>query len=563
MSWFAETLRHYPELAIFLALGIGYFVGPFHIGSLQLGNVTASLLAGVLVGQMNIPISPPLKGFVFLLFLFAIGYKVGPQFFAGLKKDGLAQIVFAVFAALVGLAAVASFAAFVHFNVGQAAGLLAGSLTQSPAIGTATDALSRLGLDASVFKTLQDQIAVGYAVTYVLATVTGVVTCSRVVPWMFRFDLAAECRALEAQMGVKPELAAGAFRAYAPNSARAFKLADAMAGRSVGEIERAYEDSGHRVFVAAIRRGGTIAPASSDDVLASGDVIALAGSSEAVVSGSAGTEVHDPELLDIPLLELDAVVTNSQVSGLTVEALVRGRARGVVLQKISRAGIDIPVLPLTTIERGDTLKLAGLQNSVEAAAAVIGYPLRPSPGADIVFVSLAILIGGLVGSLSIKLGGAPISFGTSGGALVAGLVAGYLRERSPTFGNISPGAQWVFDSFALTAFVAVVGIEAGPGFASGMKAAGLEFIAGGILVPVVTLLLAALFGRYVLRLNNVILCGALAGSDTSTAALGAVQDVAKSNIVTLGYTIPYAVGNVLLTVWGTVIVALFATKTAT
>ncbi len=562
IAWLVATIQHNGEFAVFLALAIGYFIGPLKIGAFSLGNVTACLLAGVLVGQLNVPVPGPLRAFFFLLFLFAVGYRVGPQFFAGLKRDGIAQVAFAVFAAVTMLAAVAGFAALVRFNAGEAAGLLAGSLTQSAAIGTATDALARLNLDPNVMKTLQDQIAVGYAVAYVFATVTGVLTCTRVVPALFRFNLAEECRKLEAQLGLRPEMPPNVFGAYAPNAVRAVRISgDEIAGKTVGQFEREFESGGHRLFVAAIRRGGAISTATPADVLATGDVIALAGPTGVVVSESAGKEVHDPALLDIPFAQLDVVVTNPAVADRTVEEVMRGRARGVVLKKIVRGGVEAPLLPLTVIERGDTLTIAGFASSVEATAAVVGYAMRPSPAADVVFISLAILIGGLIGTLSVVVGGVPIGLGSSCGALLAGLLAGYLRGRWPTFGNISPGAQWVFDSFALTVFVAIVGIAAGPSFVAGLKSAGLPLIAGGVAIPLVSLLVAAAFGKYVLRLNNVILCGALAGADTSTASFGAMQDVAKSNLFTLGYTITYAVGNVLLTVWGTVIVAIFATKT--
>lgn len=564
IAWLVATLRQNAELAIFLALAIGYVIGPLRVAGFNLGNVTGSLLAGVLVGQLNIPIAAPLKAFVFMLFLFAVGYKVGPQFFAGLRRDGIKQVLFAIFACCVMLAAVSFFAGAVGFNVGNAAGLLSGSLTQSAAIGTASDAIARLNLSAAVTKTLQSQVAVGYAVAYVIATITGVLTCSRLVPRLFGFNLAEECKKLEAAMGLKPELPPGVFGAYTINSVRAVRIAsDGMAGKTVGDIEQAYERSGQRVFIAAIRRGEAITSATPADVLQAGDVIALAGPSEIVISEAAGKEVHDPALLDIPLAQLDVVVTNPEIGDHTVEEVMTGRARGVVLKKITRSTVDVPVLPRTVIERGDTLQIAGFQSNVETAAKIVGYALRPSPTADVVFFSTAIIIGGLIGALSVTIGGVPIGLGSSCGALLAGLIAGYLRARSPTFGNISPGVQWAFDSFALTVFVAVVGIQAGPSFIGGIQSVGLPLIAGGVVIPLVSLLLAAVFGRYVLKLNNVILCGALAGADTSTAAFGAVADVAKSNIVTLGYTITYAVGNVLLTVWGTVIVGIFATKTST
>ncbi len=402
IAWFVATLRQNAELAIFLALAIGYWLGPLKIAGFSLGTVTATLLAGVLVGQLDIPIAAPLKGFVFVLFLFAVGYKVGPQFFAGLRRDGVQQIAFAVFACLVMLAAVVAFATAVHFNVGEAAGLLSGALTQSAAIGTASDAIRRLNLDPAVTKTLQDQIAVGYAVAYVLATTTGVLVCSRIVPRLFRFDLADECRKLGAQMGLKPELPPGVFGAYTMNSVRAVRImADGMAGRTVAEIENEFERGGHRVFVAAIRRRDAISTASPGDALSEGDVVALAGPSAVVISEAAGREVHDPELLDIPLAQLDVVVTNRLVSGRTVKEIMTGRARGVVLKKITRSSLDIPVLPLTVIERGDTLQIAGFQSSVETAATAVGYALRPSPAADVVFLSTAILIGALIGGIEL------------------------------------------------------------------------------------------------------------------------------------------------------------------
>ena len=563
IAWFVSTLQQNAELAIFVALGIGYAVGPLKLGGFNLGNVTACLLAGVLVGQLNIPIAAPLRAFAFALFLFAVGYKVGPQFFAGLRRDGLSQIAFALFACFFMLAVVTGFATIVHFNVGEAAGLLSGSLTQSAAIGTASDAIARLKLDPTVTKALQDQIAVGYAVAYVLATTTGVLVCSRLVPFLFRFDLAEECKKLGEQMGLKPELPPGVFAAYTPNSMRAILVgAGGLSGATVGEREREFEARGHRAFVAAIRRGDTITTASRKDVLREGDVIALAGPTDLVIAEVAGKEVHDPAVLDIPMEQLDAVLTNPEVADRTVEEIMTGRARGVVLKGITRGTVDVPVLPKTVLERGDTLKLAGFLVNVEATAKVVGYALRPSPTADVVFISVAILIGGFAGALTLVVGGVPIGLGSSCGALVAGLVGGYLRARSPVFGHISPGAQWAFDSFALTVFVAVVGIAAGPGFVGGIKSVGLPLVVGGVLIPLVSLLSAAAFGKFVLRLNNVILCGALAGADTSTAAFGAVQDVAKSNLVTLGYTITYAVGNVLLTVWGTVIVVIFASQTA-
>ena len=95
MEWIIHLLRQHSELAIFLTIAAGFWIGKMKIKQFSLGIVTSVLLVGVLVGQLNITIEEPVKSVFFLLFLFAIGYKVGPQFFSGLKKDGLPQVGFA------------------------------------------------------------------------------------------------------------------------------------------------------------------------------------------------------------------------------------------------------------------------------------------------------------------------------------------------------------------------------------------------------------------------------------------------------------------------------------
>src|ERR1051325_11536302 len=143
-TWFAETLRRYPEIAIFLTLSLGYFFGKFTFRGIGLGSLTATLLAGVLIGQLGITISQPLKATVFLMFLFAVGYGVGPQFVRGVAKDGLPQAVFAAVQCVFSLLVPFAIAKFVGYDLGYAAGLYSGSQTISAAMGLSTDAINRL-----------------------------------------------------------------------------------------------------------------------------------------------------------------------------------------------------------------------------------------------------------------------------------------------------------------------------------------------------------------------------------------------------------------------------------
>jgi putative transport protein len=193
---------------------------------------------------------------------------------------------------------------------------------------------------------------------------------------------------------------------------------------------------------------------------------------------------------------------------------------------------------------------------VERAGQALGYIERSGATTDMVFVGLGIVLGGLIGLLSVSVGGLPLSLTASGGALIMGLVFGWLRSVYPTFGRIPEPALWVFDTVGLAVFIGVVGLTAAPGFVDGLRRTGLTLLPVGLVVAIIPHFTALVFGRFVLKMNPVILFGACAGAGTSTAALRSIQDEAHSKLPVLGYTVPYALGNILLTAWGPVIVLL-------
>jgi putative transport protein len=273
--------------------------------------------------------------------------------------------------------------------------------------------------------------------------------------------------------------------------------------------------------------------------------------------GQIGPEVDDRELLDFPAEVLDVVITNKKVVGKTIRELATlEAARGVFLRKIVRVGQQMPFTRDTHVDRGDVLNLIGARADVERAAKELGYADRPTVMTDMIFVGAGIFLGGLVGLLTVTIAGLPITLTASGGALIMGLVFGWLRAVRPTFGRIPEAAMWVFDTVGLTVFMGVVGLSAGPSFVSGLQRSGASLILVGLVVAVLPHTVAILFGRYVLRMNPLILLGACSGAGTITAALRAVEEESQSKLPALGYTVPYAVGNILLTAWGPVIVAL-------
>ena len=269
-----------------------------------------------------------------------------------------------------------------------------------------------------------------------------------------------------------------------------------------------------------------------------------------------GQEVEDRELLDVPMAALDVVVTRREIAERPLAEIAEEHGRGVALLKLVRAGEEVPFTPGTIVNRGDLLRLTGAQQDVERAGRALGYVERPSSTTDVVFVGLGILLGGLFGALTLQLGDFPISLTASGGALIMGLVFGWLRSVRPTFGRIPEPALWVFDTIGLAVFIGCVGLSAGPSFVAGLRETGPSLLVVSLVVALVPHATAVLFGRHVLKMNPVLLLGACSGAGTATAALRAVQDEAGSKLPVLGYTVPYAIGNILLTAWGPVIVML-------
>ena len=256
-EWVAQTLRSYPEIALFLSLGIGYYVGKFTFKGIGLGAVTATLLAAVIIGQLGITISPNVKSTFFLIFLFAVGYGVGPQFVRGVAKDGLPQAIFSAVLCVFCLGIPVVVAKVAGYDLGYAAGLYAGSQTISASMGLATDAINRLGLPTDQAKGLLDAIPVAYAVSYIFGTVGSAIVIALVGPALLRINLPAACKDYEEKQGGVKELG-GAGSAWHRWEIRAFALQanSRVEGLRATEAEALMPDA--RVFILRIRRDGKI-----------------------------------------------------------------------------------------------------------------------------------------------------------------------------------------------------------------------------------------------------------------------------------------------------------------
>jgi putative transport protein len=554
------TLRQHPDLALFLTLAIGFYLGRFKIYGFSVGSVTGVLLTGLVIGQIDIPISPAIKSVFFLFFLFAVGYGVGPQFFHGLKSEGMRQALFATLVCGACLATAFLTARLLGLGVGYGTGVFGGACTVSSVLGVATDAIHQLGSLPAARQQEINSMSIAFAITYIFGTAGGSAFLALLGPKILGVNLAAECKALESSMG-GDEPDPLVHSAYEEVSVRAYRLTDPrFAEITVAEFESKFPDE--RLYIERLRQGNKIIESTPETKVSLNDTLAIASRTETLIADASqfGVELSDPALLDFPSETLDVMVTHDEVVGNTLGGFAsmgqNQRSRGVFVRALLRGGHELPFNPGIKISRGDILRISGPQRDVERVARFIGYPIRPSNASDVTLIGIGIFFGAIVGLLSIRVGAIPISLSTSGGTLLAGLIFGWLRSVHPNFANIPGPGLWVFNNVGLSMFAAVVALQAGPQFVQGLREAGITLLLAGVIVTIVPMVFALMIGKYLFKMHPGVLLGACAGARASSVALSVIQDAANSRVPALGFTVCFAVANTLLTVGGVVIVLL-------
>ena len=560
MEQIAATLHKLPELSLFLSILLGHFIGRFHFKGVGFGTVVGTLIAGIIIGIVAKPELPELLRWAFFyLFLFSIGYSIGPQFFGSLRRETLPQVALAVIISVTGLATVIGMSVLFDFDEGIAVGLLSGGMTQSAALGTGLSAISELPVSAEVKAALSANAPLADAITYGFGDLGLILFLTAIGPWLMRADLKKEAQTLEQQMS------GGAARTAVYSDVlfafRAYRM-ERLTEMTVGEIEARYASG--RLAVQRVRRGGQMLDIVEGLMLAKDDEIVVSGR-RGVLSAferDSGMELDDPELLAIPLKTAVVVVTNKNAHGKTLAALAADRnlARGVYLQSVQRGEVMLPARPWTVVERGDILQIIGAPDDVERAGRHIGFVEKDLAKTDLAFLAGGISVGIVLGLLKFNVTGIPLGLGTAGSILVIGLLAGWARSRYPVFGSIPEPAQRLLADIGLIVFIAIVGLHAGPHAVEAYEKSGGAYFASiffaGMVVTMVPIAVGAIFARKVFGMNPLMVLGALAGAQTCTPGLNALRDASGSNIGALAYTVPYAIGNILLTVWGPVVVAI-------
>jgi putative transport protein len=560
MDWLHNIFHKSPEIALFLSLAVGYYVGQINFGKFQLGGVGGSLLAAVVISQAGVTIDNGVKSVMFAVFIYAVGYDSGPGFFNSLNRKTLREIAMAIFLAVSALITVVVCAKLFHLNKGLAAGLAGGALTQSAIIGTAGDAIARLGLPADQIKSLQSDVAIAYAVTYVFGSLGAIIVCVNILPKFMGQGLReASIEAERDLAGSAPTQAAGQLSALPEMVGRAYRVGTG-AGRKVSEIELSQNDL---FTIERIRRGGKALEPTPDLVLEKDDVVLVVGRREGVVGlwNVIGDELAETDGVSIVMQTRQGVFTKKGMNHTTIAAVRQNVDRdlrhGVYIEGATRAGQPLPILPETKLEHGDVITFYGSPKDTKRAVDAAGYELPYSNKTDFIYMGVGLVLGLLIGLIVLDVGGIPLTLGSGGGCLLAGLLFGWMRGKHPMYGVLPSAASQLLKDFGLAAFVAVVGLNSGLQAVVTVKQSGMTIFLLGVFVTLFPLLLTMLFGRYVLGYKNAaILAGALSGSRSANPAFGGVLDKAESAVPTVPFAITYAIANVALTLLGPLVVGL-------
>lgn len=556
MDWIKSTLESTPEIALFACLAIGFAVGRVKIWKISLGGVAGTLIVAIFLGMVaDIELNDQVKQIAFALFIFTLGYISGPTFFASLNRKSLRYATFTGIEVVSVLAITAAAVLIMNLDVGTAAGLLAGGATESAAVGTATDAIGRLDLSDTEIATLQANVGTAYSISYICGLITIVLLSSQFFPLIMRVNLRDEAAKLWAKLG-GAEDDATATPAAPPIVGREYRVT-AAAGRTVAELQA---DLGEATVEEVFRQGAAV-KVEPGTRLAEGDKVLLVGRREALVGAAAhvGTEVNLDESMGMSLDLADVVVTRKGYKASTLGEIRRDfetERQGVFLQKIIRGDHELPVQPKTLIQRGDTLRLAGAARDMQRAVPMIGFRIDPKVTFDMVFIAIGVVLGFLIGMLVWTVGTIPLTLGTGGGCLLAGLLFGWIRSKRPTFGQYDSGAADVIKTLGLATFICAVGLSSGPQAVELVEEFGVGLPIAGVAMTAIPAFISLFVAWKVMKLPAPLTLGAVTGQQCSTPGVTAVQGAAGNATPLMAYTIVYAFSNVVLPLLGPIVVAM-------
>lgn len=558
-------LANQPFVTLFLVLGLGHLLGRVKLGFFSPGSTAGALIVALALGAFAFQTTgvrftiPDLLNTLFLaLFTYAIGLRVGPQFVEGLRTEGARLLILVMITTTLAFVIAFGGSRMLGLEPGFAAGILSGSNTISAVMGVATAAVDQglyeipAGLTAQQVKA---NVAAGYSLTYILS-VLSIVLLVRNLPGIFGFDPVKAAKESEKKFGATGHALPGTSAAFGvgmlPVDVRVFRVAsESVAGRKVSDIAAQFATP-----VLRLTRHGVVVPLTLDTTMERDDLVTVGGSVAHLLADTAGIgpEVADEQARHLDVDQAEIVLGSKAGSGVTLEELQKsGALYGVRLRAVFRDGHELPVLPAMPLQRHDVLRVIGPPQAVTRAAGQLGQAVRPTNTTDIITLAFGIAAGYAVGLVSIPIAGIPIGLGAMGGVVVAGMVVSILRSMNPAVGGPMPeGARAFLESIGVDLFVCGLGLNVAPALVSALTG-GLTtvyVVLLGLTTAVVPTFISYAFGLWVLKMDPMVLAGAVAGARNSTTAMRAISSRSNSAIPAFGYPVPYAASTVVFLVYG-------------
>ncbi|MEN8213946.1 MAG: TrkA C-terminal domain-containing protein, partial [Pseudomonadota bacterium] len=449
-----EALHTHPSLMLFLVIGMGYLIGRIGFGNFSFGPVAGVLFAGLFFGHFGFRITEGAQTVGFSMFIFSVGYQAGPSFFTVLREDGVRYVMLAIVVATTGFILAVAGTSLLSLQPGMSAGLLAGGLTSSPTLAAAQEAV-RHGMvslpEGWSQETVINNVATGYAITYIFG-LAGLITMLKLLPRWLGIDLATEAQRMSSETGdTGAEPVNVTSRCYRVTN-------EEMTNVPISELRDAYWDQATVVRRVVGEERRALEP---DDRLQIGDRLELMGPRSFFVNVAhrLGEEVPPKWRIRDVTDTAQIVVLHKEVVGSKLIDIDIPRRFGLLLVRMTHLGVEVPHGDEIELAKGDILTVVGNAAQIDALGAYLGYVERDIAETDMVTFAFGIVVGVLVGMLSIELGGVSIGLGSAGGLLASGLVISYLRSKRPTFGRLPDAAQWFLMEFGLLLFMTGVGLR--------------------------------------------------------------------------------------------------------
>ena len=575
LTFLFTYIAHNPFVFLFLSIAIGYPLGKITIKGVNLGSTAGTLVVGVTIALTAFSIyglridAPGLVSDIFLMmFMYAIGMKVGPQFFSGLARGGLDFVVIGLIVVFSNFLIVFFGSKLLGLAPGYAAGIISGSYTVTAVMGVAQSAIDSGAFKAPTGMTLDQvsaNIAAGYAISYILSSVF-IILLIKYLPAMSGVDPIKAGKDAEAEFGsgddteALPSTSGFSNLGVLPLDIRAYRVDhQELVGQSVEALFHRYPHAA----VLKVVRGDEVLDAADNPVLALGDIIGVRGNYHLLIEGgesTVGVEVDEPRARNVDIEVADIHLGKSEFTGKTIEEISTDIGFGIYLKALFRQGHQLPVLPQTVVEVGDVIRVAGSDWCVKQVGKKLNSnPIVESTLTETFYLALSLLIGYICGHLSVTFGGIPFALGTSAGCMLTGIIFSFLRTRNPAFGGpMSVGARSFLQDISLSLFVAVLAATVGPKILASFQGTVVIKIAIlGLIAALVPPVLAWIYGFYFRKMNPAILAGACAGGRNSTPAMKGAQEACQSDIPAVGYPVPYALTSMIVLVLGYLTMVLY------